>query len=166
MTSNKRIAVTRSRNSRGRSSASVPGFTKSATDASGVTATHSFPTVGDYTVGLRVTDANGEIHTTTTTVAVNLDPDESKLDPLDTEIIRKMVEPKVVEEEEAALATEATTAEEKAEQRSRAKDLAKEKRQRLWRYIIFAVLALILFEIWYSAHCRNKELKPQEPEAQ
>ena len=102
-------------------------------------------------------------------VAVNLDPNESEIDPLDTEIIRKMVEPKVIIEESTAAAAktrEPATVEEKAEQRSRAKDLAKEKRQRLWRYVLFAVLALVLFEIWYSAYCRNKELKPQDTEAQ
>ncbi|MEZ5327841.1 MAG: BatA domain-containing protein [Verrucomicrobiales bacterium] len=104
----------------------------------------------------------------TSVVAVNLDPNESEIDPLDTEIIRKMVEPKIVVEEATADTTPstATTAEERAEQRSRAKDLAKEKQQRLWRYLLFAVLALVIFEIWYSAHCRNKELKPQDSEAQ
>jgi hypothetical protein len=105
----------------------------------------------------------------TSVVAVNLDPNESEIDPLDTEIIRKMVEPKVIIEESTAAAAktrEPATVEEKAEQRSRAKDLAKEKRQRLWRYVLFAVLALVLFEIWYSAYCRNKELKPQDTEAQ
>ena len=105
----------------------------------------------------------------TSVVAVNLDPNESEIDPLDTEIIRKMVEPKVIVEEATATTAEtkeATTVEEKAEERSRAKDLAKEKRQRLWRYVLFAVLALVIFEIWYSAYCRNKELKPQDTGAQ
>lgn len=102
----------------------------------------------------------------TSTVAVNLDPDESELEPLDTEIIRKMVEPEVVDEEASNLAEGAITDEEKKEQRSRAKDLEKEKRQRIWRYVIFAVLALVLFEIWYSAYCRSKELKPQDKEGQ
>ncbi|MGK0187651.1 MAG: hypothetical protein ACI9R3_003439 [Verrucomicrobiales bacterium] len=102
----------------------------------------------------------------TSVVAVNLDPDESEMDPLDTEIIRKMVEPGIVDAEAVALTGEATTAKEKDERRSRAKDLEKEKRQRIWRYVIFAVLALVLFEIWYSAVCRNKELKPQKTEGQ
>ena len=97
-------------------------------------------------------------------VAVNLDPNESELNPLDTEIIRKMVEPKVVEDDYAG-ATEPVTVEEKEEQRSRAKDIEKEKRQRLWRFAIFAVLGIVLFEIWYSAYCRRKELNTEKTEA-
>ncbi|MFT5130375.1 MAG: iduronate 2-sulfatase, partial [Rhodothermales bacterium] len=46
----------------------------SYTDATGVSTTHSFPAVGVYSIGLRVTDGNGEVHSASTTVAVNLDP--------------------------------------------------------------------------------------------
>ena len=105
-----------------------------------------------------------EIGDKTSVVAVNLDPDESELDPFDTEVLSKSVEPEVVEDDPALKVDEEATEAEQQKQRDRAEDVKKEKRQRIWRYLIFAVLALILFEIWYSAHCRKNELKSQEKE--
>jgi hypothetical protein len=97
----------------------------------------------------------------TSVVAVNLDPKESELELMDTEVLRKMIEPREVEEETAGTGARADEAD-KGEEKNRAKDLKREKRQRVWRILVFAVLIFVLFEIWYSAYCRRKEIKSQE----
>ena len=92
---------------------------------------------------------------------MNLDPKESELELMDTEVLRKMIEPREVEEETAGTGARADEAD-KGEEKNRAKDLKREKRQRVWRILVFAVLIFVLFEIWYSAYCRRKEIKSQE----
>lgn len=93
----------------------------------------------------------------TSMVAVNVHPRETMTESLDEEVVMNLF----TKNEEVASSFNEDLDGEKAEKDrdpSRVAQIELEKKQRLWRYIAYIVLGFVLLEIWYSSHCRRKEL--------
>jgi hypothetical protein len=88
-------------------------------------------------------------------VAVNLNPAESETEPMDIPQLEKLLEP------EEAEPTPASVVDEELEKLP-ANAVEQEAKQRFWRAVLWLVIALVLFEIWYSSHCRKREVRELE----
>lgn len=89
-------------------------------------------------------------------VAVNLNPAESAIAPLDLPQLEALVEPA------SANGIEGTIVADEAMEKLPPNSVEQEAKQRIWRIVLWLVVLLVLFEIWYSSHCRKREVREME----